>query len=83
MQGLLASGEAEVLQDDEREKLDAVRVALWNVKARAKAVRTGKALGWEPRERPLMDEVPNIVISEAQRSSASESVTGEKIKTSA
>ena len=66
-QGFIKSDGAKVLQGEERDKLNDVGVALWNVKSRAKAIRATKLLGWEPRERSLMDEVPDIVGSEAKR----------------
>ena len=67
MQGFIESAEADVLEGKEREKLDAVGVALWNVESRAKAIRAAKLLGWRVRERSLMDEVPDIVSGEAER----------------
>ena len=65
--GLIPTGEARVLGGEEREELDGVGVALWNVRSRAKAVRAGRLLGWQPRERELLDEVPSIVVEEAER----------------
>ena len=66
-QGFIESAEANVLEGKEREKLEAVGVALWNVNSRAKAVRAAKLLGWRAGERSLMDEVPDIVSGEAKR----------------
>lgn len=66
-QGLINSDKAEVLVGEEREKLKAIGVALWNTKSRARAVRAAEVLGWRPRERSLMDEVPDIVSGEARR----------------
>ena len=65
--GFIESAEADVLEGKEREKLEAVGVALWNVESRAKAIRAAKLLGWRVRERSLMDEVPDIVRGEAER----------------
>ena len=66
-QGFIKSDEANILEGEERNKLNAIGVALWNVKSRAKAIRATKLLGWKPSERSLMDEVPDIVGSEAER----------------
>ena len=53
--------------DRHGELLHAMGPAIWNLKSRARAVRAGKLLGWKATERGLMDEVPEIVASEAQR----------------
>lgn len=66
-QGFIKSVEARSLEGEVRDKLKAVGVALWNVKSRAKAIRATKLLGWKPSERSLIDEVPDIVGSEAKR----------------
>ena len=66
-QGFIRSAEAIILEGKERKKLEAVGVALWNVSSRAKAIRAAKLLGWNASERSLMDEVPDIVSSEAKR----------------
>lgn len=66
-QGFIKSVDAGVLEGEERDKLKAIGVALWNVKSRAKAIRATKLLDWRPRERSLMDEVSDIVRSEAKR----------------
>ena len=65
--GLIPTGEAKGLDGQEWEELNGVGVALWNVRSRAKAVRAGRLLGWQPRERELLDEVPSIVREEAER----------------
>lgn len=66
-QGFVKSAEARILEGEERDELKAIGVALWNVKSRAKAIRATKLLDWGPSERSLMDEVPDIVGSEAKR----------------
>lgn len=66
-QGFIKSAEARILEGEERDELKAIGVALWNVKSRAKAIRATKLLDWGPSERSLMDEVPDIVGSEAKR----------------
>ena len=66
-QGFIKSSEAEILEGEEREKLEAVGVALWNVRSRAKSVRAEKVLGWRAGERGLLEEVPGIVAGEARR----------------
>lgn len=47
--------------------LDVIGMALWNISSRAKAIRARELLGWKPRERSLLQEVPSIVFSEATR----------------
>lgn len=66
-QGLIKSAEAKILEIEEKDKLKAIGVALWNVTSRAKAIRATRLLGWKPNERSLMAEVPDIVGSEAKR----------------
>lgn len=65
-QGFIKSDKAEELEGEERKILKAIRVALWNVKFRAKAIRASKLLDWTPRERSLMQEIPKIVAGEAR-----------------
>ena len=65
--GFIKSAEARILEGEERDKLKALGVALWNVKSRAKTIRATELLGWKPRERSLIYEVPDIVGSEAKR----------------
>ena len=65
--GFIKSAEARILEGEERDKLKALGVALWNVKSRAKTIRATELLGWKPRERSLISEVPDIVGSEAKR----------------
>ena len=66
-QGFVGSAEANMLEGKERDSLDAIGVALWNVKSRAKAIRATELLGWRPNEGSLMDEIRDIVSSEAKR----------------
>ena len=65
--GLIESQELDTLEGKEREELGVVGVAVWNVWSRVKALRARKVLGWTPKERGLMEEVPDIVKSEAER----------------
>ena len=66
-QGFIKSAEVRILEGEKRDKLKPIGVALWNVKSRAKAIRATKLLGWKSSERSLMDEVSDIVGSEAKR----------------
>ncbi|KAL6718016.1 hypothetical protein ACLMJK_004101 [Lecanora helva] len=66
--GFIKSDTTEVMGSEKHgELMQAMGPAIWNVKSRAKALRAGKVAGWKPRERGLMDEVPEIVSGEAQR----------------
>ena len=65
--GLIGSDRAEVLDGEEKEKLKAIGVALWNVKSRAKGMRAREMFGWEAHKGSLMLEVPEIVAGEARR----------------
>jgi len=66
-QGLISSEKAFDIQSTERAQLASIGPALWNICSRARAIRARRLLQWQPQEGSLLDEVPNIVASEAQR----------------
>ena len=69
-QGFIPSEEAYTINSTEREELAPIGLALWNICSRTKAIRARRLLQWQPRERSLLDEVPDIVSSEAERAHA-------------
>lgn len=52
---------------EERDSFVALARPIINYAARSKAVRAKSLLGWQPREGPLMDEIPSLVRMELQR----------------
>ena len=66
-QGLIASEAMSTIASTEKNELAPIGRALWNISSRARAIRARRLLKWKPRERSLLEEVPDIVASEAER----------------
>jgi len=64
--GLLPSADLTSLSSDEAQKLRPRLQYMVGSNSRCKAIRGRKLLGWEPKERRLIDEVPDIVDGEAK-----------------
>ncbi|KAF2254099.1 NAD(P)-binding protein [Trematosphaeria pertusa] len=63
---LIKSADIDSLDGDEVTKLHPFGPFLWGTNARAKAIRAGKLLGWAPKQKGLLDFVPEIVDQEAK-----------------
>ncbi|KAI9793177.1 MAG: hypothetical protein M1833_000817 [Piccolia ochrophora] len=66
-EGLIESDDVASISGDEAMKLTDGGAVLWGSNSRGRALRAQKLLGWEAKEKSLMDEVPNAVHLEAQR----------------
>ncbi len=66
-QGFLESDEVVTVTAEEADKLTPYGSMVWGANSRCKAIRARKLLGWSPKERSLMDELPDVVASEARR----------------
>ena len=66
-QGFLEKGVVEGLGGEEWESVKEVGPAIWNVGASCRYVRAKKLFGWEPKEKRLMEEIAEVVRSEAER----------------
>lgn len=64
--GLTKSADVESLTAAEAEKASPYMSFLWGTNSRARAIRARKVLAWEPKQRSLFDEVPDIVEGEAK-----------------
>ena len=66
-QGLLPSDEVVTVSNEEANRLSPWGALLWGGNSRARAIRARKLLGWSPKEKSLIDEIPEIVASEAKK----------------
>lgn len=65
-QGFLKSRGVTKLEDNENDILKSIGPAIWNLGASCKYVRAKQLFGWGPMEKELMDEIAEIVRSEAE-----------------
>lgn len=64
--GLLPSSDLTSLSSEEAQKLRQGLQYMVGSNSRCKAIRGRRLLGWEPKQRRLIDEVPDIVDGEAK-----------------
>ena len=67
-QGFLQSDEVVTVTNAEADKLTAHGSFMFGTNSRCKAIRARKLLGWSPKGRSLVEEIPDAVASEARRS---------------
>ena len=65
-QGLLSSAEVKHLSAEEANKINPFFSIGTGTDSRGEAIRGKKLLGWKPREKPLLEEIPAIVTGEAK-----------------
>jgi nucleoside-diphosphate-sugar epimerase len=65
--GFIGDADVESITVAETNKLDPSGSYLWGTNSRCKAVRAREVLGWEPKEKGLMELLPEIVEGEATK----------------
>jgi nucleoside-diphosphate-sugar epimerase len=63
--GFLNSAECETISPEKANDIISFGQYMWSTNSRCKAVRARKLLNWNPTEKSLWDEIPDIVDSEA------------------
>jgi nucleoside-diphosphate-sugar epimerase len=64
--GLIPTAEIDNISTEEADKLTNAGSYLWGMNSRARALRANKLLGWTPKQKSLLDLVPDIVDGEAR-----------------
>lgn len=65
-QGFLPSAEMKHLSHEEASKLSWFISLATSTDSQGQAIRARKLLGWQPKEKSLMEEIPTIITSEAK-----------------
>ncbi|KIW16562.1 hypothetical protein PV08_03750 [Exophiala spinifera] len=65
-QKALASENIATVPMEERDRFVELARPIINYSARSRAIRAKELLGWEPKETPLMDEIPSLVRTEIE-----------------
>lgn len=64
---LINSADVDHVSKEEADKMTGFGSYLWGTNSRCKAIRANKLLGWTPKEKSLLDLLPEIVDDEARR----------------
>jgi nucleoside-diphosphate-sugar epimerase len=64
---LINSAEVDHISKDEADKLTWAGSYLWGTNSQSKAVRANKLFGWKPKQKSLLDLLPEIVEEEARK----------------
>lgn len=63
--GLISTADIDSISTEEAEKLVKAGSYLWGMNSRARAIRAKNLLRWTPKQKSLMDSIPDIVDGEA------------------